>query len=170
MFNFEESQPEKYDRLSALAKPAFDSVKSDHWISHHPGGDSSEEFCLECCKKSIEHLHKGFHTDNSTPLDETLKQELLINPPTVDGGWGSDYDCIPTCHSCGALLTGNLTDTAIDEELYHYEMLMEKGKVDDATISSPEGAYNLIRLIDSVYNDTQKARLAKLADWFVVKN
>jgi hypothetical protein len=168
MFHFANAHPIKHAALTAMAQLEYTALKADHWIGDHPGGDSSEEYCLDCCQKAIALLESGLHTDGETPLDQPLKEEVVENTPFVDGGWNSEYDRIVMCHSCHAFLTGSPTACAVDEELTHYEMVQEEKGSAGGVISTSAEAYTLLEMIDAATHDSATERLSHLAEWFTV--
>ena len=138
--------------------------KPAHWIGSHPDGDSGEDYCRDCCEKAIGNLESGKVTDGKSQLTEEQVKQVKDETPFIDGGWSSEKDVIPRCSDCGVILIANMTSTAIEEELWHYESIDG-----DIVITSPEEAYDLDELLDSSENGAYADRINAIINRVVVK-
>jgi hypothetical protein len=121
---------------------AFD-VKPMHWIN---GWDESVSFCRECAEKKITELKK------KNPEDDC----------TLDGGWDTEIESLPSCETCGCDLDGDFLDSLCDEEL----TLLEENGFD---LNSPGDCWTLDKILTS-NPDSLSDRLTTLALKILTKN
>ena len=77
--------------------------------------------------------------------------------PFVDGGWGSEYDSIPTCSTCHVPLTGSPTDAAISEEISHHLNV----ECESILVTTPQKAWELDILFSNA-SEKNKEDLEKI--------
>jgi hypothetical protein len=145
------NKQQKLDKLSTMANNIIEH--SDHWIGNHPDHDNGGHYCRGCCEKHINSLINGFHIPEDkdstpVPLSNDEKIEVLNDKPFIDGGWSSEYDCVPTCNTCHTPLTGSLTETAITEEISHFLEIAGNRILVDTNLT----AWNLDKVISSASN------------------
>lgn len=71
--------------------------------------DDATNFCEPCGIQAVRLMRR------MSP-DEFAERE-----PALDGGWRTDHDSLPYCHTCGAPLDGSLTDYGAKAEIEHFE-------------------------------------------------
>lgn len=87
-----------------ISKRATGTTVPCHWVHDAQVVDdarfeASANFCLACCTAAVT-VHEGL---------------------TVDGGWSTEHDSVPTCETCGTHLWGSLTEYGAEQELDHYK-------------------------------------------------
>lgn len=84
-----------------------DETLSAHWV-HGAGGLGCEEatdYCYECCVAKVAEI---------IAAHPKAAEEAGV---CVDGGWSTEHDSTPSCDTCGAKLSADLTEYGADEEL-----------------------------------------------------
>lgn len=74
-----------------------------HWVG---GRDDGAEYCYDCCEEEVRKLRR-----------ENPEEAADIE---IDGGPSTDHDSQPFCNTCGAKLTGSLTEHGVGAELAHF--------------------------------------------------
>lgn len=82
-----------------------------HWV--HGAGKIADsgcdgeatDFCHDCCTAKVDEIFTAH------------PKEAERAGICVDGGWGTDHDSPPRCDTCGAKLSGNLTEYGADQEI-----------------------------------------------------
>ncbi len=137
-------------RLEELATGAAER-KSAHWI--HSAGElprgsgididgEATNFCLRCARKKLAEIRK--------------KHRYLARKVSmcVDGGWSTDHDSPPYCHTCGATLEGSLTDHGVESEIEHFASLPEEHPI---STWGPNEWADLARAADGLVPEPSRA-------------
>lgn len=78
--------------------------------------DAGEDFCRDCAEKLVDEKYaadqKRFNELYGTC--ETAEERYRA---AIDGGFDTEHDSPPYCETCGAKLSGNLTEYGADEEI-----------------------------------------------------
>jgi hypothetical protein len=109
-----------FDKCHALRSAAWalsaghKKRKPCHWIRNSTdfGGvdfDDATNFCRPCAIKALRIMRR------------MAPKRFAEAEPAIDGGWCTDHDSLPYCHSCGYTLDGSFTDWGAREELAHFE-------------------------------------------------
>lgn len=131
------STPDNF--MKYIMRKATDAVPPKcpaYWVAHvsefAPGEvdcEAGSNFCLECCEKMVYDIHLRFP-------DSALEFGIA-----VDGGWCTDHDSQPYCHTCGAKLQGSLTSAGADEE---FEALCDYAKPDPNDVEGWDALLNVV--------------------------
>jgi hypothetical protein len=78
--------------------------------------DASAEFCRPCAKKIVDAEYKKDPARFEDLYGECESDEERYDA-AIDGGFDTDHDSPPTCETCEAILSGNLTEYGADEEI-----------------------------------------------------
>lgn len=90
-------------------------AKETHWFD----GDfhsSGENFCLDCAEKLVDQKYAADPKRFEDLFDEceTADDRYRV---AIDGGFDIEHDGIPWCATCGAKLSGSLSDYGANEEI-----------------------------------------------------
>lgn len=113
---------DRVDELRAFVRAHAVSVEklACYWFDgdFHEAGD---DFCRECAEKLVDEKHaadpKGFEALYGEHACESIEERY---DAAIDGGFDIDHDSPPYCETCGADLSGNLTEYGADQEIEAY--------------------------------------------------
>lgn len=78
--------------------------------------DASDEFCRDCAEKLVDEKYAADPKGFEELYDECESDEERYRA-AIDGGFDIDHDSPPYCETCGAKLSGHLTEDGADEEI-----------------------------------------------------
>lgn len=78
-----------------------------HWFDNN-FHDAGEDFCWECATKVVDEKYKADPKRFEELYGECEDAEERYR--AIDGGFGTDHDSPPFCDTCGAKLSGSLTE------------------------------------------------------------
>jgi hypothetical protein len=78
--------------------------------------DAGENFCRECAEQLVDEKYAADPKRFEDLFGECEDNEARYWA-AIDGGWDIDHGSTPFCKTCGAKLSGNLTEYGADEEI-----------------------------------------------------
>jgi hypothetical protein len=120
-----------------MRKAAGASIPLDcYWIAHasefRPGEiecEAGSNFCHPCASALVDKIYEAF------------PERAEYYEIAVDGGWGTEHDSPPNCHTCGAKLQGSLTDAGVE---YEMEALCDFAKPDPGDVEEWDALLNVV--------------------------
>ncbi len=79
--------------------------------------DAGEEYCRDCAEKLVDEKFAAQPQRYAAGLFKGCEDEDDRYAAAIDGGFDIDHDGIPTCETCGATLSGYLTNYGANEEI-----------------------------------------------------
>ena len=106
--------PNMRETISARAAGAVERPAC-HWFDGDLH-DSGDDFCLACAQRLVDQKHAADSAAFDALYDGCTSSEQRYRE-AIDGGWDTDHDSVPRCATCGAKLSGHLTEYGADQEL-----------------------------------------------------
>lgn len=78
--------------------------------------DASDEFCRDCAEKLVDEKYAADRAAFEELYGECESDEERYRA-AIDGGFEIDHESWPHCETCGAKLSGHLTESGADQEI-----------------------------------------------------
>jgi hypothetical protein len=125
--------------------------------------EDGSNYCRDCAEKLVDERY----TKDPAAFDKAYpdcEDEEDRYDAVIDGGFDIDHDGIPTCDTCGAKLSGFITDYGVSEEI------AEATRRGYLSFNEPEGWDTLERAIVNVRDDDPRwRRIARVIDAAMVE-